>query len=84
MRAIKQASWFTLNNLEKLDDVTGNTLEDIVWLGNTSDGKYFFKVEDANTATPTITHINNASGMPGNYISCIAVEHGDDDHLLVT
>ncbi len=30
------------------------------------------------------THINSGAAMPSGTISCIAVEDGDDDHLLVT
>ena len=57
LRAVKQAPWFILNNLQQLDDVSGNTLDDVIWLGNTTDGKNFFKVEDANTGTLDSTYI---------------------------
>ncbi len=43
-----------------------------------------YRVDDAHTAAPTITYLNNGAGMPGSYISCIEVEEGDTDHLLVT
>ena len=42
------------------------------------------KVDNANTNTPTATVMNsNASGM-NYYVSCIEVEKGNDNHLLVT
>ncbi len=40
--------------------------------------------DNAHTATPTATHINNGAGMPATSVSCIAVEQGNDNHLLVT
>ncbi len=43
-----------------------------------------YRVDGANTVLPTASYINSGAGMPGNYISCIAVEDGDTDHLLVT
>ncbi len=57
LRAVKQASWYSLTNLQQLDDVSGNTLDDVVWLGNTTDGKNFFKIEDANTGILDSTYI---------------------------
>lgn len=43
------------------------------------------RVDNANTATPTATQINQNSGMPTNAsVSCIAVEKGNDNHILVT
>lgn len=42
------------------------------------------RVDNAHTATPTGTHINNGAGMPTTSVSCIAVEQGNDNHLLVT
>jgi hypothetical protein len=41
------------------------------------------RVDNANTATPAATLINFFSGMSG-YISCIDVEPGNDNHILVT
>jgi len=41
-------------------------------------------VDNANTATPTATIINSGSGMSSSYISCVEVQNGDDNHLLVT
>tara|TARA_R110000737_G_scaffold256229_1_gene265125 strand:+ start:177 stop:3377 length:3201 start_codon:yes stop_codon:yes gene_type:complete len=57
LSAVKQAPWFNLVNLQQLSDVSGNSLEDVVWLGNTTDGKNFFKIADANTATVDSTYI---------------------------
>ncbi len=49
----------------------------------TSSGRVV-RVDNANSGTPTDTHINNAMGMPGGSISCIEVQTGNDSHLLVT
>ncbi len=40
------------------------------------------RVDNANTATPTTTLIN--TGLPAAYVSCVEVETGNDNHLLVT
>ena len=43
------------------------------------------RVDNANTATPTATRINQSSAMPTDAsVSCIAVEKGNDNHILVT
>lgn len=43
------------------------------------------RVDNANAATPTGTHINAGAGMPTSAsISCIEIEKDDDNHLLVT
>lgn len=43
------------------------------------------RVDNANAATPTATHINASGGMPASAsVSCIEVENDDDNHLLVT
>lgn len=43
------------------------------------------KVDNANTGTPTATQINSGAGMPSSAsVSCIAIEKGNDNHLLVT
>jgi len=43
------------------------------------------RVDNAHTGTPTASYLNSGAGMPvGGYVSSIAVEKGDDDHLLVT
>lgn len=47
-------------------------------------GGRILRVDNAHTGTPSATHINNGAPTPGAYITCIAVEDGDDDHLLVT
>ena len=58
---------------------------------NTGDRVFFglsngrvVRVDNANAALPVGTHINLAMGMPGSSVSCIAVETGNDNHLLVT
>lgn len=40
------------------------------------------RVDNANTGAPTTTNIS--TGLPGAYVSCIEVETGNDNHLLVT
>ena len=40
------------------------------------------RVDNANTATPTITNIS--TGLPAAYVTCVEVETGNDNHLLVT
>lgn len=40
------------------------------------------KVDNANTAAPTSTNIS--TGLPGGYVTCVEVETGNDNHLLVT
>lgn len=58
---------------------------------NTADRVFFginngriVRVDNANTATPTETYINSGAGMPASSVSGIAVENGNDNHLLVT
>ncbi|HQV32633.1 MAG TPA: PKD domain-containing protein, partial [Calditrichia bacterium] len=48
-----------------------------------TEGGRVVRVENAN-GSATSTHINSGSGMPTGTISCIAVEDGNDNHLLVT
>lgn len=40
------------------------------------------RVDNAHTATPTSTNIS--TGLPAGYASCVEVEAGNDNHLLVT
>ena len=42
------------------------------------------KVDNANTNSPSATTINVGAGMPVSYISCVEVQQGDDNHILVT
>lgn len=42
------------------------------------------KVDDAHTATPSASIINPIAPMPSSYISCVEVQPGNDDHILVT
>ena len=42
------------------------------------------RIDNADQATPTETYINSGFGMPGGSVSCIAIENGNDNHLLVT
>jgi len=44
---------------------------------------YIVKVDNAHTTSPTATNITGAT-MPGGTVSCIAVETGNDNHLLAT
>jgi PKD repeat protein len=43
-----------------------------------------YRVDNAHTNSPGVVHINNGAGMPGGYISSIAVDDGNSSHLLVT
>lgn len=48
-------------------------------------GGNIVRVDNAHTNSPTATIIGSVStGLPNTYISCIAVQNGDDNHLLVT
>ena len=48
-----------------------------------SDNGRVVRVDNAHTATPTITNIS--TGLPaGAYVACVEVETGNDNHLLVT
>ena len=42
------------------------------------------RIDDADGNSPVSSFINSGKGMPTGSISCIAIEDGDDDHLLVT
>ncbi len=43
------------------------------------------RVENANTNSPTATLIGSTgNGFPGGYVSSVAVQRGNDNHLLVT
>ncbi len=42
------------------------------------------RLDNAHTATPSETYINSGMGMPASNVSCIAIENGNDNHLLVT
>ncbi len=44
---------------------------------------YVVRVDNAHTTTPTATNIRVAA-MPATSVSCIAVEKGNDNHLLAT
>ncbi len=41
------------------------------------------QINDAASA-PSATYLNSSAGMPSAYISCIEVENGDENHILVT
>ncbi|WP_299457697.1 PKD domain-containing protein [uncultured Microscilla sp.] len=43
------------------------------------------RVDNAHTSSPSATTINAGAGMPNSAsVSCVAIEKGNDDHLLVT
>lgn len=54
-----------------------------VWFG-TDDGNVY-RVDNANTGTPTSTDLS-PTGMGGSnaYVSCIEIENGDANHIVVT
>jgi PKD repeat protein len=69
----------------------GGTVRTVSCSQNTPDKVFFglsngriVRVDNAHLAVPTETHINNGMGMPSSTVSCIAIENGNDDHLLVT
>lgn len=41
-----------------------------------------FRIDSAHTNTPVVTNIS--TGLPFAYLSCVEVETGNDDHLLIT
>lgn len=41
------------------------------------------RIDDAASA-PSAAHINSTAGMPSGYITCIEVENGNENHILVT
>ncbi|MES2773160.1 MAG: PKD domain-containing protein [Bacteroidota bacterium] len=51
-----------------------------VFFGMGSGG--LFKVDNAHTATPTVTNIG--TGLPDAYLKCVEVQTGNDNHLVVT
>jgi len=68
----------------------GSTVSSVTVSPNTSNRVFFgigngrvVRVDNAHSS-PSATHINNGAGMPGSYVSCIEVENGNDNHLLVT
>lgn len=54
--------------------------QDLVFFG--LDNGDVIKVSNANTATPTATDLS--TGLPGSYVSCVALERGNENHMLVT
>jgi len=68
----------------------GGKVSSVTVSPNTSNRVFFgigngrvVRVNNAHSS-PSATHINSGAGMPGSYISCIEVENGNDNHLLVT
>lgn len=43
-----------------------------------------YRVDNANAASPAVTQINTGSAMPAGSVSGIAVEKGNDSHIVVT
>ncbi len=83
----------TLNTLTSVAIAAfgGATITTVSCSPNTADKVFFglnngrvVRVDNANAVTPVGTHINSGMGMPGSSVSCIAVENGNDNHLLVT
>lgn len=74
----------TLSNLtEKISavSVSPNT-QNRVFFGDNAGN--ILKVDNAHTSNPVSTVIGASPALPSSYVSCIAIENGDDDHLLVT
>lgn len=43
-----------------------------------------YRIDNAHSASPSVSLLNSSASMPLAYISCIAIEDGNDSHLLVT
>ena len=74
-----------------ISDFGGGTVSAITVSPNTSNRVFFgidngrvVRVDNAHLSSPTATYINSGTGMPSGYVSCIAIENGNDNHLLVT
>jgi photosystem II stability/assembly factor-like uncharacterized protein len=52
-----------------------------VFFGTEATGDVF-RVDNAHTASPTVTNIT--ATLPAGYVSCVEVQTGDDNHILVT
>ncbi len=69
----------------------GGTVSAVTVSPNTNNRVFFgigngrvVRVDNAHLSSLTGTYINSGAGMPSGYVSCIAVENGNDNHLLVT
>jgi PKD repeat protein len=76
-----QVTCTELNGTVSAVKVSPNTPNRVFF--GTSNGNVV-KVDDAHIATPLATTINPVAPMPSGYISCIEVQPGNDDHILVT
>jgi PKD repeat protein len=76
-----QVTCTELNGTVSAVKVSPNTPNRVFF--GTSNGNVV-KVDDAHTATPMATTINAVTSMPSGYISCVEVQPGNDDHILVT
>ncbi|MDB5257645.1 MAG: hypothetical protein JWM14_2340 [Chitinophagaceae bacterium] len=65
----------------KVSAVTcSDAITDLVYFG--LDNGDVFKVSNANTAAPIATNLS--TGLPGGYVSCVTLERGNENHMLVT
>ena len=70
----------SLNGTVSAVKVSPNTANRVFF--GTGTGGNIVRVDAANTAAPTSTIIS--AGLPSAYVSCIEVETGNDNHILVT
>jgi photosystem II stability/assembly factor-like uncharacterized protein len=68
--------YYNLVSAIQISPNTSNTL----YIGN-ADG-YVFKVQNANSLTPTVTVVKQRVGN-SRFISCITIEKGNENHILV-
>ncbi|HNT79689.1 MAG TPA: PKD domain-containing protein [Bacteroidia bacterium] len=78
-------------NIRAIAEFGGASIRAVTVSPNTSNRVFFglsngrvVRVDAANSATPTATWINNGAGMPGSSVSCIEIEEGNDNRLIVT
>jgi PKD repeat protein len=69
----------------------GGQVSSVTVSPNTSNRVFFgigngrvVRIDNAHLASFSATHINSSAGMPSGYVTCIEVENGNDNHLLVT
>lgn len=74
---------FSLSSFGQVSAVTvsPNTSTN-VYIGSSSGRVY--RINNANGGSPTVTNIGSGSFSGSGYVTCIAVEKGNENHLLVT
>ena len=74
-----------------ISDFNGGNITHVMVSPNTANRVFFgidngrvVRVDNAESGSPTSSFLNDGAGMPTGSVSCIAIQDGDDDHLLVT